>query len=67
MKTRLVPIHFQNESDQEFKGQVEALKVSNGTKLMDELTSHHYLLTSGHNQTDIEIIASIFDLEVSAI
>ena len=41
--------------------------MSNGVKLMDELTSHHYLLMSGQKRVDIEILAKIFDLEVLVV
>lgn len=43
------------------------IKVSDGRKLMNTLTSHHYLLLTGHNLADIELLAMIFDLEVEVI
>lgn len=43
------------------------LHVSDGHKLMTTLSSHHYLLTVGHNLADIRLIAPILGLEVEAI
>lgn len=43
------------------------LKVADGHKLMRSLTSHHYLLTTGHNLPDLLMLAKVFDLEIEAI
>jgi L-fucose isomerase-like protein len=43
------------------------LKVADGHKLMRTLTSHHYLLTTGHNLTGLLSVARVFDLEVETI
>lgn len=43
------------------------LKVSDGRKLMNTLSSHHSLLMTGHNLADIGLLAKIFDLEVEII
>ncbi len=43
------------------------LKVNDGHKLMRTLSSHHYLLTTGHNLADIYQIAGLFGLGVEAI
>ncbi len=40
------------------------LKVPDGHKLVREISSHHYLLMSGHEAPDIELLARIFDFEV---
>lgn len=40
------------------------LKVPDGHKLVREISSHHYLLMTGHNAPDIELLARIFDFEV---
>jgi hypothetical protein len=43
------------------------LKVSNGRRMLDRLTSHHYLLMTGHNQADIELIGRVFDFQVAEL
>jgi L-fucose isomerase-like protein len=43
------------------------LKVADGHGLMRNISSHHYLLMTGHNRADIEMIASIFDLQVEVL
>jgi hypothetical protein len=36
--------------------------VPNGPKVLKELASHHYILTSGKNGQDIEGVAQIFGM-----
>lgn len=43
------------------------MRVADGQKLMTNLTSHHTLLTTGHNLNDLEFIAPIFDLEIEVL
>ncbi|MEX2672698.1 MAG: hypothetical protein WD294_11370 [Phycisphaeraceae bacterium] len=43
------------------------IRVNDGPKLMRSLPSHHALLTTGHNQLDIQLIAPVFDLAVEDI
>jgi len=43
------------------------IRVKDGHRLMNSLTSHHYLLMTGHQQADIHFIAKIFELEVEVI
>ena len=43
------------------------IKVRNGRKLMEGLTSHHYILMTGHHRSAIDILAKIFDLQIDAI
>jgi len=43
------------------------IRVPNGIRLINELASHHYILTNGHNLNDIEMLAKVFDLECSVI
>jgi hypothetical protein len=43
------------------------IKVTDGQKLMAALSSHHYLLMTGHNATNIDMLATIFDLELEKI
>jgi hypothetical protein len=40
------------------------IKVRDGRKLMSALASHHYVLMTGHNRADIELVAKVFGLEV---
>ena len=39
------------------------IKVPNGKKLVDDLVSHHYIITTGHNLNDLEMVAKVFDME----
>lgn len=43
------------------------LKVPDGQKLVREISSHHYLLMSGHTAPDIVLLARIFDFEVDQL
>ena len=43
------------------------IRVANGYKLLNTVSSHHYLLMTGHNLDDIEAIAKVFKLEIEAI
>ena len=43
------------------------VRVRDGRKLMDSLCSHHYLLTTGRNLADIQLIAKVFGLQIEAI
>jgi hypothetical protein len=43
------------------------LKVPDGRRLMDKASSHHYLLMTGHNLADIELMATVFGLTVERI
>lgn len=40
------------------------LRVANGHNLMQNVTSHHYLLMTGHNLVDIQMIAKVLGLTV---
>ncbi len=40
------------------------IKVRDGRKLMGALASHHYLLMTGHQRADLELVANVFGLEV---
>ena len=42
------------------------IKINNGKRLVNEFSSHHYLMMTGHNLADIEMVAKIYDLEVEA-
>ena len=43
------------------------LRISDGQKLLDTVSSHHYLLMTGHNLIDIKMLSKLFDLEVEEI
>jgi hypothetical protein len=37
--------------------------VENGKRLVDNLVSHHYIITSGHNRNELEMVAKVFALD----
>jgi len=39
------------------------IHVSNGKRLIDDLVSHHYIITTGHNLNDLQAVSKVFDLE----
>lgn len=39
------------------------IRVPNGKKLVDDLVSHHYILTTGHNLNELQMVSKVFDLE----
>jgi hypothetical protein len=43
------------------------LKVRDGHRMMNGLPSHHSLLMTGHHRIDIEMLSSVFGLEVEVI
>jgi hypothetical protein len=43
------------------------IRVRDGRKLMGELASHHYLLMTGHQRTDVELVAKLYGLEVQQL
>ena len=43
------------------------IKVPDGKKLVNDLVSHHYIITTGHNSNDLEMISKVFDLDVVKI
>lgn len=43
------------------------IRVSNGPKMVDNMVSHHYIITSGHNQNALEMISKVFDLECETL
>jgi hypothetical protein len=43
------------------------IRVKNGPALVQSLASHHYLLTTGHNESDIEMLGKIFDFVVESL
>jgi hypothetical protein len=43
------------------------IRVPNGNRLVNDLVSHHYIITTGHNLNELEIISKVFDLECITI
>lgn len=43
------------------------IKINDGHKLVTSVASHHYLLMTGHNRINMEMIAPIFDLDIAVI
>lgn len=43
------------------------IEVPNGPKMVDEVVSHHYILTTGHNQNALEMVSKVFDLEIKTL
>ena len=43
------------------------IRVSNGPKMVDEVISHHYIVTTGHNLNALEMVSKVFDLGVETI
>ncbi len=43
------------------------IRVKNGPALVQSLASHHYLITTGHNQFDIQTMGKIFDFAVESL
>jgi len=39
------------------------LRVPNGKRLVDDLVSHHYIITTGHNLNGLEMVSKVFDLD----
>jgi hypothetical protein len=39
------------------------IRVPNGKRLIADLVSHHYIITTGHNLNDLETVSKVFDLE----
>lgn len=41
--------------------------VPNGNRLVNDLVSHHYIVITGHNLNDLEMVSKVFDLECITI
>jgi hypothetical protein len=39
------------------------MRVTDGKKMVDALASHHYIVTVGHNQNELEMVAKVFGIE----
>jgi hypothetical protein len=56
-----LPKYAQFENSHCLNGAV--IRVSNGKRLVDDLVSHHYIITCGHNLNELEMVSKVFDLE----
>jgi hypothetical protein len=43
------------------------IRVPNGNRLVNDLVSHHYIITTGHNLNGLEMVSKVFDLECLTI
>jgi hypothetical protein len=43
------------------------IRVENGPRMIDKLASHHYILTTGHNENALNIVSKVFNLETTGI
>jgi hypothetical protein len=43
------------------------LRVPDGRRMLDRLTSHHYLLMTGHQQADIDMLGKVFDFQAAPL
>ncbi len=60
-----LPKYAQFENSDCLNGAV--LRVPDGKKLVDDLVSHHYIITTGHNLNELEMVSKVFDLECITI
>jgi len=56
-----LPKYAQFENSHCLNGAV--IRVPNGKRLVDDLVSHHYIITTGHNLNELEAVSKVFDLE----
>jgi hypothetical protein len=56
-----LPKYAQFENSHCLNGAV--IRVPNGKKLVGDLVSHHYIITTGHNLNELEMVSKVFDLE----
>jgi L-fucose isomerase-like protein len=43
------------------------IRVPDGRRLMEQLSSHHYLLMTGHHAADLRLVGKVFGLEIEPI
>ncbi len=43
------------------------IRIPDGRRFVDEVVSHHYIVTTGHNLNALEMVAKIFDLDCVTI
>jgi hypothetical protein len=60
-----LPKYAQFENSDCLNGAV--IRVPNGKKLVNDLVSHHYIITNGHNLNELEMVSKVFDMECITI
>jgi hypothetical protein len=55
-----LPKYAQFENSDCLNGAV--IHIANGKKLVNDLVSHHYIITTGHNLNELEMVSKVFDL-----
>lgn len=60
-----LPKYAQFEDSHCLNGAV--IEVSNGPKMIDDLVSHHYIVSTGHNLNALEMVSKVFGLECLTI
>jgi hypothetical protein len=60
-----LPKYAQFENSDCLNGAV--IRVPNGKKLVNDLVSHHYIITNGHNLNKLEMVSKVFDMECITI
>ena len=56
-----LPKYAQFENSDCLNGAV--IRVPNGKKLVNDLVSHHYIITNGHNLNELEMVSKVFGME----
>jgi hypothetical protein len=56
-----LPKYAQFENSHCLNGAV--IRVLNGKRLVNDLVSHHYIITTGHNLNELEMVSKVFDIE----
>jgi hypothetical protein len=60
-----LPKYAQFENSHCLNGAV--IRVPDGKRLVGDLVSHHYIITTGHNLNELEMVSKVFDLECITI
>jgi hypothetical protein len=60
-----LPSYAQFEDSHCLNGAV--IRVPDGKKMMDELASHHYIITVGHNLNEMEMVSKVFGIQCQNI
>jgi hypothetical protein len=60
-----LPKYAQFENSHCLNGAV--IHVPNGNRLVNDLVSHHYIITTGHNLNELEMVSKVFDLSCITI
>ena len=60
-----LPKYAQFENSHCLNGAV--IRVPNGNRLVNDLVSHHYIITTGHNLNELEMVSKVFNLDCITI